>query len=361
MYADYTYYQTEYGGKMSAADFKRFGRRAESRLNTLTGRKLKFAFPSDKDDVQAVKDCVCEMADFLYQIDLYMQTAIESMGTVKQADGTLKAKVLTSISSGSESRGYSIGGHFDMTDVAESAKDRGKREQNEYMIAHEWISETPDYNGVNLLYSGAYPYSTRVVNAPPEDKPTPEPPEPEPEPPTDTGDTDETEKPDGGESEDKTETPEDIYFTDSVVVYNMYVNGLREETQYFGTRFDNVRIEFTQEENQNKAGKEDASVCILKIKNDDSLPKPFLDPRSWEHLTTDEMLQYFTLDVDGDFFVIVKRKGLNLDVEAPVGVCDSNAYDGNFFEYMKQNYGYVYSMNSFEQFEGIPYFQVGGI
>lgn len=359
MYADYTYYTTEYGGKMSAEDFKRFGRRAESRLNTLTGKKLKFAFPSDEDDVQAVKDCLCEMTDFLYQIDLYMQTAMDSMGTVKQADGTLKAKVLTSISSGSESRGYSIGGHFDMTDVAESAKDRGKREQNEYMIAHECLGGIGDYNGINLLYSGAYPYSTKVVNPPPENKHTT--PDQSETGPDQTDQTTGPEGPDQSEGEDKTETPEDIYFTDSVVVYNMYVNGLREETQYFGTHFDNVRIEFTQEENQNKAGKEDASVCILKIKNNDSLPKPFLDPRSWEHLTTDEMLQYFTLDVDGDFFVIVKRKGLNLDVQAPVGVCDSNAYDGNFFEYMKQNYGYVYSMNSFEQFEGIPYFQVGGI
>lgn len=360
MYADYTYYQTEYGGKMSAADFKRFGRRAERRIDSLTGGKLQFAFPTNERDIEAVRDCVCELADFLCQIDLYNNAAMESIGTVAQADGTVKGKVITSISSGSESRSYSASGTAN-TSVTEAAKDKKVADTIICGMVQDNLGGVPDYNRINLLYAGAYPYSTKVVNAPPENKPTPEPPEVEPEPPTDTGDTDETEKPDGGEGEDKAETPEDIYFTDSVVVYNMYVNGLREETQYFGTRFDNVRIEFTQEENQNKAGKEDTSVCILKIKNDDSLPKPFLDPRSWEHLTTDEMLQYFTLDVDGDFFVIVKRKGLNLDVQAPVGVCDSNAYDGNFFEYMKQNYGYVYSMNSFEQFEGIPYFQVGGI
>lgn len=357
MYADYTYYTTEYGGKMSAADFKRFGRRAERRIDSLTGGKLQFAFPANERDVEAVKDCVCELADFLYQIDSYNNAAMESIGTVAQEDGTVKGKVITSISSGSESRSYSASGTANTT-VTEAAKDKKVADTMIYGMVRDNLGGVPDYNGINLLYAGAYPYSTKVVNPPPESKPTPEPPEAEPEPPTDT---DETEKPDSGEGEDKAETTEDIYFTDSVVVYNMYVNGLREETQYFGTRFDNVRIEFTQEENQNKAGKEDASVCLLKIKNDDSLPKPFLDPRSWEHLTTDEMLQYFTLDVDGDFFVIVKRKGLNLDVEAPVGVCDSNAYDGNFFEYMKQNYGYVYSMNSFEQFEGIPYFQVGGI
>lgn len=356
MYADYTYYTTEYGGKMSAEDFKRFGRRAERRIDSLTGGKLQFAFPANERDVEAVKDAVCELADFLYQIDVYNNAAMESIGTIAQADGTVKGKVITSISSGSESRSYSASGTAN-TSVTEAAKDKKVADTIIYGMVQDNLGGVPDYNGINLLYASAYPYSTKVVNPPPEDKPTPEPPEVEPEPPTDT----EEEKPDSGVGEDKPEIPEDIYFTDSVVVYNMYVNGLHEETQYFGTRFDNVRIEFTQEENQNKAGKEDASVCLLKIMNDNTLPKPFKEPREWEHLTTDEMLQYFTLDIDGDFFVIVKCKELNLDRQAPIGVCDSNAYDGNFFEYMKQNYGYVYSMNSFARTIGIKYFQVGGI
>ena len=62
----------------------------------------------------------------------------------------------------------------------------------------------------------------------------------------------------------------------------------------------------------------------------------------------------------------VKRDGLNLDIEAPVGLQNSNdsPYNGNFFEYMKGEYGYVYSINSFEQVGSkvtIPYFQVGGL
>ena len=356
MYADYTYYTTEYGGKMSVADFKRNGRKAERRIDSLTGGKLQFAFPANERDIEAVRDAVCELADFLYRIDVYNNAAMESIGTVAQADGTVKGKVITSISSGSESRSYSASGVVN-TSITEAAKDKKVADTIIYGMVQDNLGGVPDYNGINLLYAGAYPYSTKVVNPPPENKPTPEPPEVEPEPPTDTGDTDETEKPDSGEGEDKAETPEDIYFTDSVVVYNKYAYGIREDTAYFGTRFDNVRIEFTQEENQNRAGKEDVSVCVLKIKNDDTLPKQFLDPKSWKKLTMEEMEDKFTLDVDGDFFVIVKRKGLNLDVEAPLGRQEQKG----FFEYTKQNYGYVYSMNSFEQFEGIPYFQVGGI
>ena len=38
-----------------------------------------------------------------------------------------------------------------------------------------------------------------------------------------------------------------IGYVDSVVVYNRYINGLMEAETYFGTRFDNVRVELTQE------------------------------------------------------------------------------------------------------------------
>ena len=55
MYADFEYYQTEYGGKMSAEDYKRFGRRAERRIDGRTGGKLQFAFPTNERDVEAVK------------------------------------------------------------------------------------------------------------------------------------------------------------------------------------------------------------------------------------------------------------------------------------------------------------------
>ena len=155
-----------------------------------------------------------------------------------------------------------------------------------------------------------------------------------------------------------------IGYVDSVVVYNCYINGLMETETYFGTRFDNVRIEFTEEENQTRAGKENVSTCLLKIKNNSTLPKPLKDPKKWEKLTTEEMLEYFTQNTGVDFFVIVKLEGLNLDIEPPTGLIESSTselYNGNFFEYMKKNYGYVYSLNSFAQLDLIPHFQVGGL
>lgn len=153
-----------------------------------------------------------------------------------------------------------------------------------------------------------------------------------------------------------------IGYADSVVVYNRYYNSTSRTEQYFGTRFNGVRVEFTKEQNQSKSGSEDVSDCLLKIPNDITLPKPYIVPELWNDLTTDEMLKSFTLNTDGDFFVLVKKADMNLDIDAPAGIQDSSdpMYSGGFFEYMKSEYSYVYQMKSFAVFTLIPYFQVGG-
>lgn len=341
---------------MLETDFNRLSWEAYRRIDVLTLNKLKFAFPTNEDDIEAVRRCVCKMIEIARQIEAANKRVTEGQGYITDESGALRGKVVSSVSSGSESISYTAKAEGGSTLIDAVLSDKAAQERLYSDTVREYLSLVPDSNGVNLLYAGIpYPRRNAPISRPPEDKPTipDNPPESKPE---------ESEKQESGK-ENETAYPEDEFFVDSVVVYNRYVNGLYETEQYFGTRFDNVRIEFTQEENQNKAGKEDASVCILKIRNNKNLPKPFLDPRLWEKLTTNEMLENFTLDVDGDFFVIVKRKGLNLDIEAPVNMQESNSdiYGGNFFEYMKENYGYVYSINSFEQFEKIPYFQVGGL
>lgn len=155
MYADFSYYQTKYGGKVieSADDFTHFGRKAERRIDVITGRKLQFAFPTKKKDKEAVKDCLCELAEFLYQLDSYQRTAMDSAGVVEQADGTVRGKVITSISSGSESIGYSAKGFTD-TSLMEAAKDKKKADAMIYGIVRNGLSGVADANGVNLLYAG---------------------------------------------------------------------------------------------------------------------------------------------------------------------------------------------------------------
>lgn len=151
-----------------------------------------------------------------------------------------------------------------------------------------------------------------------------------------------------------------INYVDSVVIYNRYINGLYETEQYFGTRFDNVRIELTQGANMKASGMENASVCTVKIPNS-TFPKPYAAPEVWNDLTIEEMLETFTLDTEAkNFFIIVKKEELGIDIDVPVGLVESTDYDGGFFEYIKTKYGYAFSVDTVDVYTLIPRFEIGG-
>lgn len=155
MYADFDFYQTEYGGKVieSADDFKHYGRKAQRRMDVITGNKLRYAFPVEEYDADAVKQVFCELADFMCGLDRYQSAAIESAGIVTNADGTVQGKVVTSISSGSESVSYSAGGSSDST-IAAAAKDQKVADTIMYGMVYDGLSGVTDANGVYLLYAG---------------------------------------------------------------------------------------------------------------------------------------------------------------------------------------------------------------
>ncbi len=184
MYADFNYYLTEYmGDVMESADFKRYSKKAAKRIDNLTMGKLRFAFPFDENAANAVKDCECELADFLYSLDRYTKAAMDSVGTVVQEDGSVRGKTVTSISSGSESISYSASAAVN-TELMEAARDSKKAEAIMYGIINAHLLLETDANGVYLLYAGIpYPFSTKVVNPPPE-YPTEETPTEPTEPPT---------------------------------------------------------------------------------------------------------------------------------------------------------------------------------
>lgn len=165
-----------------------------------------------------------------------------------------------------------------------------------------------------------------------------------------------------------------IGYVDSVIVYNRYVRKTDEAEQYFGTRFDNVRVELTQGANIKESGMEDASECVVKINKisvvsstDDykiivtASGKEYIPPKVWLRLTTEEMLKSFTFNPENkDFFVIVNKADLGIDVDLPEGMIDSDIYPGGFFEYVKNKYGYAYSVDTVDVYTLIPRFEIGG-
>ncbi len=152
-----------------------------------------------------------------------------------------------------------------------------------------------------------------------------------------------------------------IGYDDSIILYNLYINETLEAETYFGTRFDNVRIELTQGANIRQSGLENADACVVKIPNDSSLPKPYMPPEIWNDQTTEIMEQNFTIDTaNSNFFVIAKKKELGIDLDLPVGAIESDSYRGGYFQYIKEKYGHAYLIDTQNVYTLIPRFEIGG-
>lgn len=152
-YITYQEYQQLYTGQnpISAFAFPTLERRAERYIDRLTltvdnVKKLKVAFPTDEDDVLAVKECVVEVMTALDNID-----ATEGANTEAIRSG--RGGIIASASSGSESITYAVSGN----DLIGAAMDVTQRDAYLYKIIRSYLSGASDANGVNLLYGGRYP------------------------------------------------------------------------------------------------------------------------------------------------------------------------------------------------------------
>ncbi len=164
IYAEYTDFVALYGNDVPQTDFNRLAYDASALVDyhttTVDGvKKLKYFFPTDEEDIEAVKRCVCALVNSLYQIEQIQSAA----GVIQHEDGTVTGRAVTSISSGSESMSFASGGSA--STLAEAAKNEAVR--NEVMTSQvfRYLQGHRDKNGVNLLYVGVYPYVQQNNNA----------------------------------------------------------------------------------------------------------------------------------------------------------------------------------------------------
>lgn len=176
-YATYNYYKSIYGeDSMPETDFKRMSWEACRRLDTLTLNKLKFAFPTNEDDAEAVKRCVCKLIEIAGQIEAANKRVSEGQGYTIDESGTLRGKVVSSVSSGSESISYTAKAEGSSTLIDAVLSDKAAQEFLYRETAREYLSLVPDSNGVNLLYAGIpYPVRNAPISRPPENNPVEKP------------------------------------------------------------------------------------------------------------------------------------------------------------------------------------------
>ena len=181
-YVTYDYYKSIYGeDSMPETDFNRLSWEAFRRVDALTLNKLKFAFPTNEDDIEAVRRCVCKLIEIAGQIEAANKRVTEGQGYVlDEATGAMRGKTITNKTSGSESISYTAKAEGGSTLIDAVLSDKAAQERLYRDTVREYLLLVPDSNGVNLLYAGIpYPRRNAPISRPPEDKPVEKPTEPE--------------------------------------------------------------------------------------------------------------------------------------------------------------------------------------
>ena len=179
-YVTYDYYKSIYGeDSMPETDFNRLSWEAFRKVDVLTLNKLKFAFPTDHDAIEAVRRCVCKLIEIAGQIEAANKRVTEGQGYITDESGALRGKVVSSVSSGSESISYTAKAEGGSTLIDAVLSDKAAQERLYRDTVREYLSLVPDSNGINLLYAGIpYPRRNAPISRPPENKPVEKPEEP---------------------------------------------------------------------------------------------------------------------------------------------------------------------------------------
>lgn len=118
-------------------------------------KKLAVAFPTNEDDAETVKRCMCALIDTLDEINQIKSGMISANGYVSTSAGLI-SKSVKSVSAGGESISYGADGSTE-TDVVRAAKSNSELKSYVFGVIRHYLDGICDDNGVFLLYGGRYP------------------------------------------------------------------------------------------------------------------------------------------------------------------------------------------------------------
>lgn len=124
-------------------------------------KKLRFAFPTEKNAVAEVMHCAGNIVNLLYQIHEAENAAAMGRGYTETEQG-LQRKIVSRVESGSEAISYSET-KISNSSIDAAAADKTVRDKMIATTIREYLSGVTDANGVNLLYMGPYPVRCRHV------------------------------------------------------------------------------------------------------------------------------------------------------------------------------------------------------
>ena len=136
----------------------------------------------------------------------------------------------------------------------------------------------------------------------------------------------------------------DNFYNATVTVYNYLEDTTNLTEVWYPTVLHNVRLLVTKGANVAKTGFDSADNARLHVRLDNSLEKPYKEPKEWKSLP--DKSTAFTFH-EGDFFV----KG---------DTSSEDATQDEFAAYMKKKYDNCFNVSNVDTYLLIPHIEVGG-
>lgn len=142
-------------------------------------------------------------------------------------------------------------------------------------------------------------------------------------------------------------------FDKTITLFNRYHS--KQGDTWYPHVIHNVQLRNDKASMIAKYGAEskDTALLIINTPKDMSIEKkPYLPPKEWAKLVNDDLGQYITLNDNAlyfDFFIVG---------EYPEERINDEDYLDGFYNYMNQEYDYVYAITSVGTYTLIPHFEV---
>lgn len=148
-------------------------------------------------------------------------------------------------------------------------------------------------------------------------------------------------------------------YSDTVTVFNRYVDSFKNTTWYPSV-IKGVNLNIDKAAIVAKYGAESKDNAVLNIHYqavDGQIfldGKPYLPPKEWDRQTNDKLAESitFTSGKDFDFFMLGEYP-----TKEPIA--DDDYVDG-FYNYVNDEYDYVFAITSVAKYTEIPHFEIMG-
>lgn len=147
-----------------------------------------------------------------------------------------------------------------------------------------------------------------------------------------------------------------IGYDNNIVLYIPINTEVDEPMRWYSYVLSNCRVELVEGKVQQINGSEEANKIVIKIYDKD-ITIPYTTPEKWEKIGNKQN----NITFNKNSYILLKNVlSLSIDINPPIGLINEKDYDKGLIDYLTEEYGGIYKVNTIEHYDLIPHWHIGG-